>query len=69
MQEDQGPVVTFEDIRHAKYCITSVRGFCAEFNIDIRRFKQGIPTRELIATGHYFAVKLAKAVEARDGRR
>jgi len=69
MEDQSEPVVTFDDIRGARYCIPSVRAFCAEFNIDIRRFREGVPVSVLIATGHHFAVKLAKAVEARDGWR
>ncbi|HSH42874.1 MAG TPA: hypothetical protein VK973_12190 [Arenicellales bacterium] len=64
---DEEVIVTLRDIRALRYCSRGARQFCARHGLDYSDFlRNGISSRELLATGDAMAIK---AVEVARGRR
>lgn len=57
------PVVTFKTLRSLKYCAASVKRWCDQHEIDIRRFRDGVPVSEIRATGCPMALAAADKAE------
>lgn len=57
-------LVTFDHLRRLKYCRSSIVAWGKEYGVDIRRFRAGVPSEEVRATGHPFAIRAADLAES-----
>lgn len=59
-------IVEMKDARYLKYCVTGVRSFFNEHNLDFRSFvKNGIEESYLINTKDSMAIKLVERAKNR----
>lgn len=56
-------LVTFRHLRQLKYCAPGIRRWCERNGFDIHRFREGVPSDELRATGCSLALRAAALAE------
>lgn len=61
------PLVTTEDMRALKCCVSGSKAFAARYGLDWARFiREGLPASEFEKTGDYLGVRAAEEARRRE---